>query len=199
MSLEDADELVEQISLSSIINSLAPSDVKTNRLIVMSPNYMKNVTSILSTTPKDVLQTYLLWKLVQAYASAIEADELKPYSRFTNTLQGKVGLPLLQLYSRTKQWQDPDSTPERWRTCVNHVDGGLGWILSRFFVEKAFSEKAKIFGDQIVSDIKEMFIEKLKVTKWMDKSVIELAIEKVHKIVQKIGYPDKVHFQAPLV
>jgi endothelin-converting enzyme len=75
---------------------------------------------------------------------------------------------------------------------VGHVDDGLGWILSRFFVEKAFSEKAKNFGDQIVSDIKEMFIEKLKKTKWMDKSVVELAIEKVHKIVQKIGYPTKV-------
>jgi len=74
---------------------------------------------------------------------------------------------------------------------VNHVDGGLGWILSRFFVEKAFSEKAKNFGDQIVSDIKEMFIEKLKKTAWMDKSVVQLAIEKVHKIVQKIGYPTK--------
>jgi len=34
-----------------------------------------------------------------------------------------------------------------------------------------------------------MFIETLKVTKWMDNSVIDLAIEKVHKIVQKIGYP----------
>ena len=72
------------------------------------------------------------------------------------------------------------------------MDSGLGWILSRFFVEKAFSEKAKDFGDQIVSDIKEMFIEKLKSTTWMDESVVELAIEKVHKIVQKIGYPTKV-------
>jgi predicted metalloendopeptidase len=58
-------------------------------------------------------------------------------------------------------------------------------------VEKAFSEKAKIFGDQIVSDIKEMFIKKLKKTTWMDRSVVKLAIEKVHKIVQKIGYPTK--------
>ncbi|TVY92492.1 Endothelin-converting enzyme, partial [Lachnellula willkommii] len=175
MSLEDADKLTPQIHLSNIINSLSPSDVKTGRLIVMSPSYMRNLTDILSSTPKDVLQTYLLWKTIQKYSSVIEADELKPYSRFINKLQGK----------------DPESTPERWRTCVNHVDGGLGWILSRFFVEKAFSEKAKIFGDQIVSDIKEMFIEKLKATKWMDESVIELAIEKVHKIVQKIGYPTK--------
>lgn len=47
-------------------------------------------------------------------------------------------------------------------------------------------------GDRIVSDIKEMFIEKLKITSWMDKDVVDLAIEKVHKIVQKIGYPTKV-------
>lgn len=64
-------------------------------------------------------------------------------------------------------------------------------------MEKAFSEKAKNFGDQIVSDIKEMFIEKLKVTEWMDKSVVELAIDKVHKIVQKIGYPTKVCIATP--
>jgi endothelin-converting enzyme len=64
--------------------------------------------------------------------------------------------------------------------------------LSRFFVEKAFSAKAKEFGDQIVSDIKEMFVKKLQVTEWMDKSVVKLAIEKVHKIIQKIGYPTKV-------
>jgi len=88
--------------------------------------------------------------------------------------------------------QDPNSTPERWRTCVSHVDDGLGWILSRFFVEKAFSADGKDFGDQIVSDIKEEFIGKLQATTWMDKSVIKLAIEKTRAIVQKIGYPTKV-------
>jgi endothelin-converting enzyme len=62
-------------------------------------------------------------------------------------------------------------------------------------VEKAFSAKAKEFGDQIVSDIKEQFIEKLKVTEWMDDSVKGLAIDKVHKIIQKIGYPTKVRME----
>jgi endothelin-converting enzyme len=176
MSLKDADKLTPGIHLSSIIKSLSPSDVKIDRIIIASPSYMGNLTDILAGTSKEVLQTYFIWKVIQSYASVVEADELKPYSRFRNEIQGK----------------DPESTPERWRVCVNHVDNGLGWILSRFFVEKAFSEKAKNFGDQIVTDIKEMFIEKLKKTTWMDKSVIELAIEKVHKIVQKIGYPTKV-------
>ena len=91
MSLKEADKLTPQIHLSSIINNLAPSDVKTNRLIVMSPSYMTNLSSILSSTSKEVLQTYFILKVVQGYASVIEADELKPYSRFSNELQGKVG------------------------------------------------------------------------------------------------------------
>ena len=65
----------------------------------------------------------------------------------------------------------------------------MGWILSRFFVEKAFSAKAKEFGDRIVSDIKTLFAEKLTKSEWMEKSVVKLAIDKVHNIIQKIGYP----------
>jgi endothelin-converting enzyme len=177
MSLDAADKLTPPLHLASILKSLSPKGVSNDRIIVASPSYMTNLTVILTETSTSTLQHYLGWKLTQAYYSRVEAEELKPYTRFVNELQGK----------------DPDSTPERWRTCVKYVDGGLGWILSRFFVEKAFSEKAKEFGDQIVSDIKDTFIEKLKVTEWMDKKVIDLAIEKVHKIVQKIGYPTKVY------
>jgi endothelin-converting enzyme len=74
---------------------------------------------------------------------------------------------------------------------VGHVDFGVGWILSRFFVEKAFSAKAKEFGDRIVLDIKDEFVKKLKAAEWMEESSTKLAIEKVHNIVQKIGYPTK--------
>ena len=90
MSLADADLLTPQIRLSKIITSLAPPDFKTNRIIVMSPQYMKALAIILSDTSKEVLQTYFLWKTIQAFASDIEADAIKPYTRFLNELQGKV-------------------------------------------------------------------------------------------------------------
>jgi endothelin-converting enzyme len=67
----------------------------------------------------------------------------------------------------------------------------LGWILSRFFVEKAFSAKAKTFGDTIVMDIKTEFTKKLEAAEWMDDDTTKKAVEKVHNIVQKIGYPTK--------
>ena len=90
MSLKEADSLAPEIHLSTIINSLTPGDYKTERLIVASPSYMTNLSSILSSTSKEVLQTYFMWKVVQAYASEIEAEELKPYTQFVNELQGKV-------------------------------------------------------------------------------------------------------------
>ncbi|KAF2660421.1 endothelin-converting enzyme [Lophiostoma macrostomum CBS 122681] len=174
-SLEEAGQLTPQLGLPNIIKSLASSDVSIDRVIVMTPQYQKDLAENLLTTSKETLQTYFIWKAVQALSSYVESDVIAPYSRFSNILAGK----------------DPDSTPERWRTCVGHVDNGVGWILSRFFVEKAFSAKAKEFGDRMVSDIKALFTEKLKKTDWMEKSVVELAISKVHNIVQKIGYPTK--------
>lgn len=90
MSLKDADSLTPEIQLASLIKILAPSDYTTDRLIVASPTYMKNLTQILSSTSRETLQTYFIWKVVQAFASEIEADEIKPYTRFANKLQGKV-------------------------------------------------------------------------------------------------------------
>ncbi|KAF2275386.1 zincin [Westerdykella ornata] len=175
MTLSEASALTPQLNLSHIILSLSPPHVEIPRVIVMTPSYQKNLSSILSDTEKSTLQTYFLWKAVQSLHTYISSPILTPYTRFSNELAGKA----------------PDSVPERWRTCVSHVDDGVGWILSRFFVEKAFSAKAKEFGDRIVSDIKALFIEKLKKTQWMEASVIDAAINKVHNIIQKIGYPTK--------
>jgi endothelin-converting enzyme len=176
MSLKEASDLLPQAGLAGIVGKLTPKDAKVDRVINMSPSYMNKTASTLAETDNKIVQNYMVWKVVQALYSYVEADALTPYKRFGNELQGK----------------DPDSEPERWRTCVRHVDDGLGWILSRFFVEKAFSAKAKEFGDQMVTDIKTEFAKKLRATKWMEKKVIDLAIDKVHNIIQKIGYPTKV-------
>lgn len=139
----------------------------------------------------ETLQAYFVWKTVQAYAQSIEDDSLKPLRRFNNGLQGK----------------EPDATEERWRFCIKVADDGLGkcsmlgpflsppeppyipydwlicnsfigWILSRFFIEKAFSEESRIFGDSIVNDIKEQFTYKLNAAEWMTEEVRTLGIEK---------------------
>ncbi|KAI6248111.1 Endothelin-converting enzyme [Erysiphe necator] len=175
LSLDVAHMLTPQIRLSNILKNLTPPDFSVKNLIVASPNYMKNLRTILQESPKGVIQAYFIWKFIQIFNKAIEAEETKPYNSFFNELQGK----------------DPESIPDRWRICIGHVNYGFGWILSRFYLEKNFSEKAKITGERIVSDIKMSFIQILKNTKWMDQEIVDLAITKVRQIVQKIGYPSK--------
>ncbi|RII10824.1 hypothetical protein CUC08_Gglean006824 [Alternaria sp. MG1] len=175
MSIDEAAAIAPEIELKALLADQAPHGTDIKRVIVMTPHYLKDLSAILAATPKDVLQSYFVWKAVQSFSSYVDAEAVKPYRRFVNVLSGK----------------DPDSAPERWRTCVSHVDNGLGWILSRFFVEKAFSADAKKFGDTIITDIKTEFAKKLNAADWMDKDTTKKAVEKVHNIVQKIGYPTK--------
>ena len=166
MSLDEISALVPQLAPQDIIASLAPSGYHPNKLIVGSPSYLEELSSTLRETSAEVLRAYFVWKVVQTYSYKVEDEALKPLVRFNNELQGK----------------DPDASEERWRTCIKFTDGGLGWILSKFFVEKAFSAESKDFGDRIVSDIKTQFISKLKDAEWMTEDVRELGIEKVHNV-----------------
>ena len=161
-SPDDIESLLPQLSMKTLITTLAPSGYTAEKVIVGSPSYLTELSSTLQKTRIEVLQAYFVWKTVQRYADKVEDDALKPLLRFTNELQGK----------------EPDASEERWRTCIKFADRGLGWILSKFFVEKAFSSEAKQFGDHIVSDIKTQFIQKLDNANWMSKDVRELGVGK---------------------
>jgi endothelin-converting enzyme len=174
MSVQETAKLAPQLGLEQILEAFVPKDYKLRNMITSFPEYLKSVSTILDKTPRVTLQAYFVWRATQSLAGAVESDDLKPYTQFINLLQGK----------------DADATPERWRTCVAHVKGTLGWYLSRFYIEAAFSAKAKDLGNGIIKDIKDQFISRIKTLDWMDDEVKDLAIKKVNKIVQKVGYPD---------
>ncbi|KAI4247622.1 MAG: hypothetical protein LQ352_006111 [Teloschistes flavicans] len=174
-SLLEVQTLLPQLSMPYLLSSLAPVGFKPHKVIVSSPSYLKALAKQLQDAAPETIRAYLVWKAVQAYVDQVEDEALIPLKRFNNQLRGK----------------DPDASEDRWRTCVKAVDRGLGWILSRLFIEKAFSEDAKAFGDQIIHDIKDQFAEKLRNAEWMSRDVQDIAIEKVHRIIQKIGYPTK--------
>ncbi|KAI4257384.1 MAG: hypothetical protein L6R42_005701, partial [Xanthoria sp. 1 TBL-2021] len=174
-SLTEVHALLPQLSMPYLLSLLAPTGFVPSKVIVGSPSYLDALAQQLDVASHETLRAYLVWKTVQGYVDEVEDEALIPLKRFNNKLRGK----------------DPEASEDRWRTCVKAVDRGLGWILSKFFVEEAFSKDAKAFGDRIIHDIKHQFVEKLSVAEWMSKDVRDVAIEKVHRIIQKIGYPTR--------
>ncbi|KAI0853671.1 endothelin-converting enzyme 1 [Daldinia vernicosa] len=173
VKVADTGKIGPAIGLDSIVKALAPQNYTADTMLLAFPEFLGNVSDILSKTSKSTVQSYLVWQLVNQYSSYVEGPEVQPIVRFSNTLSGR----------------DPDTKTERWKTCVGYVDSTLGWILSRFYIEATFSDKAKEFGDQIILDIKKQFISKLNDLSWMDDSVKKLAVNKVNNIDQKIGFP----------
>ena len=172
-TVNETSALLPQISFEHLISKLAPAGYAPENVIVASPLALSEVSRLLLNTPRETLQAFLVWTTILHYASRIEDPTLKPLTQFKNKLRGL----------------DPEAIEERWRTCVNSADNDLGWILSKFFVDNAFSAVSKEFGDQIVSDIKGSFVSILEDADWMTEDVRNRSITKVYAIDQKIGYP----------
>ena len=101
MSLKDAEALAPELKLSEVLKDLVPSKYKLDRVIVMAPQYLKDISKLLSDTPEQTLHTYFLWKAIQAFSSFVEADAVTPILRLRNELSGQVcycGLVCYQIY-----------------------------------------------------------------------------------------------------
>ncbi|CAJ2511492.1 Uu.00g071170.m01.CDS01 [Anthostomella pinea] len=173
VNVADLGKIGPTIGLDAVVKGMVPANYTADTMLLAFPEFLGNVSDIISKTSKSTIQSYLIWQLINSYSSYVEGPEIQPITRFYNVLSGR----------------DPETKSERWKTCLSYVDGTLGWILSRFYIEAAFSEEAKKYGDQIVMEIKQQFISKLTGLDWMDDSVRKLATNKVNNIDQKIGYP----------
>jgi endothelin-converting enzyme len=131
-------------------------------VIVSDINYFKNLSSIIKSTPRLTLHDYFEWRLLETWTGRLNRNYSAPLRRFNNLLSGR----------------EPDALPDRWRTCVSEVDGALGHLLSGAFIERAFTKKDKQLGDQIISDIKNVFGESLKKLDWMTESSKQVATKK---------------------
>jgi endothelin-converting enzyme len=99
MHIDEAAAIVPEVDLKALLTAQAPKDTKIERVIVASPKYLKDLSTILSDTPKDVLQNYFVWKAVQSFSGYVNADAIKPYRRFINILSGKVHTVFFHLYA----------------------------------------------------------------------------------------------------
>jgi endothelin-converting enzyme/putative endopeptidase len=78
----------------------------------------------------------------------------------------------------------------RWKRCVRAVDGAMGEALAIPFVAAKLGQDGKEVTQSMVKQIEGAMKTDLDGLSWMDAPTRAKALEKVHTLFNKIGYPD---------
>jgi len=122
-------------------------------------------------------------------------ENLKIYLRWQQLHGAALGLskPFVEesfaFYS--KRLTGTDKILPRWKRCVGFVDHAMGEALGTSFVTKTFGEDGKAKALEIIHGIEGAMEQNVKTLTWMDEATRKAALEKLHRIANKIGFPDK--------
>ena len=147
---------------------------KVTAMNVDVPEFFKGMESLVQTTPLDTWKAYLRSQTLSASAKMLPEKFVdESFNFYGKTLTG------------TKELRP------RWKRCVAYTDGDLGEALGQAFVEKAFAGDSKEKTLKMVHDIEKAMSADIDQIDWMTPETKKAAHEKLEKVANKIGYPDK--------
>jgi endothelin-converting enzyme/putative endopeptidase len=150
----------------------APASGKAN---YEQPKFFTEFNALVADTPIDQIKTYLRWFLLHSYAttSMPEVFETESWNFYAHTLNG------------AEQQQD------RWKRCTSRVDRAMGEALGQVYVAKYFPPEDKQRALNMTVSIEEVMAKDIDGLDWMSAGTKVKAKEKLHTVMNKIGYPDK--------
>jgi endothelin-converting enzyme/putative endopeptidase len=154
----------------------------TNAFNVTEPKFYRALETQLRTRSLDDLKVYLRWHVAHSSAPFLSSAFVNEnFDYFSKTLRGV-----------------PELAP-RWRRCVALVDNQIGEALGQEFVKMTFSPELKAKTVHMTRQIEDAMESEIRNLDWMGPQTKAKALEKLHGIVNKIGYPDKWRDYSSLV
>jgi putative endopeptidase len=144
------------------------------RLDVSQPSFIKGIGQLVKTVPVSDWRVYFKFQLLDDYSPALSAQfaDLE-FGFHQKTLNGI-----------------PEPLP-RWRQAVDSMDGNMGELIGRMFVESHFGAEAKSRMLVLVGNLLRAFDTSIDGLEWMSPATRAEARKKLSMITVKIGYPDK--------
>jgi putative endopeptidase len=79
----------------------------------------------------------------------------------------------------------------RWKRCAQETDRLMGEALGQAYITRTFPPEARVKARAIIDDIREAFHARLLRLTWMSDSTRTQALDKLAKMAEKVGYPDR--------
>jgi putative endopeptidase len=151
-------------------NGLA--SVKT--LNVTQPKFYKALDKEIKTVPLSDWKAYLRWHAVHSRAAYLSKSLVaEDFNFYRKTLRGVSEMP------------------PRWKRCVRYVDRDLGEALGQEFVRRTFTADTKAKTVDMTRRIETAMESEIKGLVWMTDATKQRALEKLHAVANKVGYPDR--------
>lgn len=150
----------------------APASGKANN---SQPKFLAEFNTLLVDTPTATLRVYLRWQLLHAFAgtSLPESFDNESWNFYAHTLNGA------------------EKQQERWKRCTGRVDREMGEALGQAFVAKYFSPADKQHALEMTERIEQTMAKDIDSLDWMSAETKVKAKDKLHTVMNKVGYPDK--------
>ena len=139
------------------------------------PKFFAEFNAMVANTPLDQIRAYLRWHLLTAYAGTTlpESFDNENWDFYTHILNGA------------------EKQQDRWKRCTGRVDGELGEALGQVYVAKYFPPEEKQRTLEMTVAIEAAMDKDIDGLNWMSATTKVKAKEKLHAVMNKIGYPDK--------
>ena len=172
MSRSQLTKLAPDFPWQRYFESLATPPFDT--LNVAQPDFFRALGQAFRDHGLDEWKTYLTWHVIRENAPLLPSAFVNEnFEFFGRTLTGAKELR------------------PRWKRCVSFADNDLGEALGRRFVERTFGTDGKARTLKMVQALESALAKDIQELAWMTAATKKQALEKLHAITNKIGYPDK--------
>lgn len=171
MSVKDLEALAPDINWPKFFAGLGtPAFTELN---VATPDFFKQLNTVLNNTSLADLKTYFRWHLLHSEAPFLAKSFVdENFHFYGQTMRG------------TKELQP------RWKRCVEATDDDLGFALGKAYVDQEFPPSAKDRVVGMVQEIEKMLGQDIQSLTWMTPATKRQALKKLSEVTNKIGYPN---------
>jgi|WetSurSiteA1Bulk_404760.scaffolds.fasta_scaffold07843_1 putative endopeptidase len=172
MSIEELQTFAPGLNWSRLFGNLGRPDIA--EVNVRNPSFFKELSTALQDESIADWKTFLRWKLILDTSYYLSSDLVEEHFDF---------------YGRKLNGQQ--EMKPRWKRVLDAEYGAIGEAVGRVYVDMYFDRDSKAKMQEMVTNLKKAFKERIQNLSWMEPETKKKALLKLDVLDVQVGYPDE--------